>query len=224
MSATLAPVAPTENDYTSFYESIYVEAHGDQSVIPWGNGAANPALIAWLNVVAPSLIRCGSRVCVIGCGLGEDTRELIHRGFDVTAFDISSAAIDWARSLDSANEACYHVSDLFDSSPRWRHRFDLVVECYTVQSLPPSMWVRAFKAMRELMSPHGYLLVIARGALEEPPLESGPPWPITRTVLMDAAREAGLSLHGHVDQFEDDEVPPVMRLRSTFMHSPHQSA
>jgi SAM-dependent methyltransferase len=205
-----------EVDYADFFESIYADAHGDRSRIPWSDGEANPALVAWLNVVAPSLVRCGCRVAVVGCGLGEDARELIARGYDVTAFDVSPTAVEWARSLDPAHEECYQHADLFNPPARWRHRFDLVIEIYTVQSLPPSRRAAVLGAMRELISPHGVALVICRGAAAPTPLEAGPPWPLTERELLDAAAKARLAPAGPIDAFMDDEDPPKLRLRAAF--------
>ena len=98
----------------AFFEAIYGEAAGDTTRVPWAHGQPHPALVTWLNAVAPSLIRCGSRVAVVGCGLGDDAVELTHRGYDVTAFDVSPTAIEWARRRHPEIARDLHVADLFD--------------------------------------------------------------------------------------------------------------
>ncbi len=207
------PFAATPADY----EAIYAQADGRTDRVPWEDGCAHPALVSWLNVVAPSLIRCGSRVAVVGCGLGDDARELIKRGYDVTAFDCSETAIAWARQIDPENAHCYQCADLFDPDPHWRHRFDLVVEVHTLQSLTPASQSIGLSAIAELMSPHGHLLVIAHGAPEPVDLEDGPPWPLTERNLRDAATSAGLASEGGITSFVDDGVePPVHRIRALF--------
>ena len=40
------------------FESIYADAHGDPTHIPWVDLRPHPALVAWLNAVAPSIVRC----------------------------------------------------------------------------------------------------------------------------------------------------------------------
>lgn len=215
MGTTTTAVASAQTDRSGLdFESIYCEASGDASRIPWSDGHANPALVAWLDVVAPSVVRCGARIAVVGCGLGEDARELIHRGYDVTAFDISSTAVDWARKLDPANSACYVHADLFDPPARWRHRFDLVVEIYTIQALPPATRGGTMTALGGLVSLHGHLLAICRGAETPVGDDDGPPWALTRGELLDLASAAGFGPDGDVDEFTDEAG--IARIRGLF--------
>ena len=203
--------APVTSDE---FDSIYAAASGDTALVPWADDRPHPALVTWLNAVAPSLIRCGGRVMVVGCGLGHDAREIRRRGYDVTAFDYSSTAIDWAKSIEPDVADCFHVADLFDLPSKWRHRFDLVVEVNTIQSLPPEQRPDVVAAISELLSTHGAMLVICRGAEESVPAESGPPWPMTEAELGSAAEHAGLKPDGPISMFLDDEIPPVLRMRA----------
>jgi SAM-dependent methyltransferase len=214
-TTTLPPVqAPTTT--VEYFESIYAGANGQDIAVPWADGRPNPALVTWLNAVAPSLVRCGGRVCVVGCGLGDDARELIRRGYDVTAFDCSKTAVTWAKRLDLENTRCYFQADLFNVPARWKHRFDLVVEIHTIQSLTPDIQPAALSRIGELLSPHGHLLVICRGAEQPPVPGEGPPWALTESLLLDSAEAGGLAPVGPVQSFMDDEVPPVRRMRALF--------
>lgn len=199
-----------------YFESIYAEAHGDASRIRWADQRPHPALVTWLNAVAPSLVRCGSRVCCVGCGLGDDARELMRRGYDVTAFDCSPTAVEWAQSLDHENARCYAQADLFQLPVRWRHRFDLVVEINTIQSLSPDLHLAATSAIADLVSPKGHLLVICRGTETQASSDDGPPWPLTQHQLIEAAAMANLRPVEPVTAFMDDEDPPVLRMRGLF--------
>ena len=174
---------------------------------------SNPALVNWLNAVAPSLVRCGAPACVVGCGLGDDAQELIKRGYDVTAFDCSATAINWAKQRHPENARCYVQADLFNLPGKWRHRFDLVIEIYTIQSLPPEEHELAMKAIAEILSPHGHMLVIAR-ATETPIVGNDRPWPLTEDELRNLAGAAGLNIDGEIAVFEDDETPPTLRMRA----------
>lgn len=197
------------------FDAVYSGAAGDPSRVPWSDGVPNPAMVTWLNAIAPSLIRCGARVAVVGCGLGEDARELIRRGYDVTAFDFSAVAVDWARALDPENASCYHCADAANPPSRWVHRFDLVVEINTLQAVPIARRGVLMSGIARLAAANGHVLVICRAA-ESPVSEAdtdGPPWPLTRGELVELARASGF-VEEMVDEFEDDEVPPRRRLRA----------
>jgi ubiquinone/menaquinone biosynthesis C-methylase UbiE len=204
----------------AYFESAYADAKGDASRLRWADERANPSLVAWLNAIAPSLVRCGARACVVGCGLGDDAVELVRRGYDVTAFDCSPTAITWARQRFPEDARCFVQADLFNLPPRWRHRFDLVIEAYTIQSLPPEQHEQAMRQLAEILSPHGHMLVIARAADTSRAAETSAagrderPWPLSENELRRLADRAGLAIVGPVAIFEDEEDPPVLRLRA----------
>jgi 2-polyprenyl-3-methyl-5-hydroxy-6-metoxy-1,4-benzoquinol methylase len=216
MSAASVVPSPVvvAGSHVEYFESAYVEAQGDASRVRWADERANPSLVSWLNAVAPSLVRCGARACVVGCGLGDDAEELVKRGYDVTAFDCSPTAIEWAKRRFPESARSFVQADLFNLPARWRHRFDLVIEIYTIQSLPPEQHEQAMKALAEILSPHGHMLVIARAS--ETPVTGGDerPWPLTEEELRHLASSAGLNVDGEVAIFEDDEDPPVLRMRA----------
>ncbi len=199
-----------------YFESIYAGAEGDRSRIPWADGQVSPALVNWLNAVAPSRIRCGARVAAAGCGLGDDARELIRRGYEVCAFDCSETAVQWAQSLDPENASSYVQADLTNPPARWRHRFDLVVEVSNIESLTPDLHEPTIAALSNLMTPHGCMLIICRGCEEPVGPHDGPPWPITKAQLLEATALAGLVPDDPVACFTDDESPPVRRIRAVF--------
>ncbi len=212
MTITAQPVLTT----VDYFESIYADADGQSSCIPWADGHPASALVNWLNAVAPSLIRCGARVAVVGCGLGDDARELIHRGYDVTAFDCSDTAVHWAQEIDPENANCYVHANLLDHPTNWRHRFDLVVEVNTLQSLAIDSRKKAVEAMADLLSAHGRLLVICRRSDIASESQLEPPWPLTESELLDACEKASLELDSPICAFTDDEIPPVDRMRAVF--------
>ena len=197
-----------------YFESVYAEAGGDRSRIPWASRHPSTAMVNWLNAVAPSLVRCGARVAVVGCGLGDDAREVIRRGYEVTAFDWSPTAVEWARGLDPTHSESYTQADLFKPPSRWGHRFDLVVEINNLQYVTPAAQVNTVKALAKFVAPHGHLLVVCRGADEPAAHDDGPPWPLTERQLVEAASEAGLVADQSVCCFTDDE--DVRRLRGLF--------
>ncbi|GAB4548702.1 MAG: hypothetical protein Tsb0013_09440 [Phycisphaerales bacterium] len=200
-------------------EEVYRASAGDHMKVPWAHRKANPALVNWLNARAAGLIRCGARVAVVGCGLGADAVELAERGYEVCAFDACAAAIEHARALHSDHSAMFRVADLRDMPASMRHRYDLVVEIHTLQALPPEHRVTLASGIEPLLSAHGRLLVIARGRDASEALEDveGPPYPFTPEELTALLGDRGLVPEGALDDYEDDQDPPVRRLRGVFV-------
>jgi SAM-dependent methyltransferase len=210
MTTTTEPLATT----VDYFESVYAEAAGDASRVPWASPYPSKALVNWLNAVGPTLVRCGGRVAIAGCGLGADAREVIGRGYEVTAFDCSGTAVAWARGLDPDHADRYVQADLFEPPQRWVHRFDLVIDINNIQTLDPRLRRDAVSALSRLAAPHGHLLVICRGAARPAADDLGPPWPLTADELIHAASDAGLSARGPVCCFTDDQDVP--RIRAVF--------
>jgi SAM-dependent methyltransferase len=210
MTTTTEPLATT----VDYFESVYAEAAGDASRVPWASGHPSQALVNWLNAVAPTLVRCGARVAMVGCGLGADAREVIRRGFEVTAFDCSRTAVAWARRLDPDHADRYVEADLFQPPARWVRRFDLVIDIDNLQSLHPGLRHDAMAALSKLVATHGHLLVTCCGADHPTRVEQGPPWPLTERELLEATTAAGLVPQGPVCCFNDDRDVP--RIRAAF--------
>jgi hypothetical protein len=110
--------------------------------------------------------------------LGDDAELLASLGWSVVAFDISAEAIRWARERFPKSDVSYRVVDLFDAPSDWRHQFDLVVEAYTLQVLPPALRTEAAGLIGGWVAIGGLLCVIARGREESDP-PGHMPWPLT---------------------------------------------
>jgi SAM-dependent methyltransferase len=203
--------------WNSFYADFYRGAQG-VAEIPWANLAPCPALVAWLNVEAPALIRPGASVAVVGCGLGDDVREVFSRGYDVIGFDISPRAIDWARERHPEVSDRLIVCDVFDLPRNLMRRHDLVIEIYTIQSVSPSLRRRVVSGVVSLARPRGVVLTICRGRDEGEALDGldGPPFPLTSRELKDLFVAEGFAPMREPDDFCDDEDPPQRRLRGAF--------
>ncbi len=205
----------------AWHESVYATAAGDMNKVRWAHGRANPMMVSWLNAEAPGLVRPGARVVVVGCGLGDDVAELTARGYDAIGFDVSPTAISWARRRFPDQASCFVAADLLKPPEKFRHRFDLVIENYTLQSLHPTQREDAASALGSLASPRGVVLTICRARDESQLLEQvdGPPWPLTSGELAGLMEAAGLRPMRPMDDFSDDEAPPVRRLRGVFFHA-----
>jgi SAM-dependent methyltransferase len=103
-------------------------------------GVVNPHLASWARL-DPAVMR---RALVVGCGYGDDAQWLAARGCAVTAFDISPTAVAAARARFPASPVDYQAADLLSLPAAWAAEpFDLVVEAYTLQILPPGSPERA---------------------------------------------------------------------------------
>jgi len=213
------PVPATVDGWVERFDSIYADAGVDCSRIPWAHTKPNPALISWLNVQASSMVRPGSRVAVVGCGLGRDAVAMIERGYDVCAFDACAHAIENARQLHAEHADCFHTMDLRDLPAKMNNRFDLVVEIHTLQSLPVENRPMLAGAMAGLLNHRGVLLAVARGRDETIPASTlaGPPFPLAAAELEALfTGGCGLTLDRPIDDYEDGNSPPVRRLRAIF--------
>jgi SAM-dependent methyltransferase len=212
-------VPPGASGWLAQFDQIYRDAEGEIDRVPWAHRQPCPSMMSWLNAEAPSLIRCGARAAVVGCGLGEDAAALVERGYDVVAFDCSDTAINWAKKLHPEHAEIFIHADLFALPQRMRNRFDLVIEVHTLQALPPEFRPALAAGMASLLSPRGgVMLTVCRGRHAHVPVESlhGPPFPLTSGELTSLMETNELAPVRPVDEFLDDHTPPVHRIRGAF--------
>ncbi len=160
----LATESIAKGDITGWFEELYESANGDNTIIPWADNKPNPYLVEWLE--KNSTLGNGRKAIVIGCGLGDDAQELAHRGFKVTAFDISPTAIEWAKKRFPDSQVEYHAADLFDLPKEWLGAFDFVFECYTIQALPRSVRSEVIVKVASVVAEKGELLIVCRGWID----------------------------------------------------------
>ncbi len=189
-------------DPLGWFEALYKQANGKFDTIPWADRGVNPHLAAWC--VRELHPRPGARVVVIGCGLGDDAEYLAARGAVVTAFDLSETAIQWCRQRFPQSTVTYKVANLLE----FIGDFDLAVEIYTLQAMPPALRAQAIESAGNLARD---LLIICRGREEtDPPGQL--PWPLTRADL-EPLSNLGLSIQNFED-FDDPFQPGTRRFRA----------
>mgnify|MGYP001329853014 CR=1 FL=1 len=197
-----------KGDATGWFDALYREAAGRHERIPWADLEPNKFLRRFAEKTG--LKGEGRSALVVGCGLGDDARYLYDLGFRVTAFDISPAAVEWARRLHRETDIEFFVADLFDAPEQWRQAFDFVLEVYTIQPLPLEMRPQVIDAISKFVrSPGGRLLVVTRGRSDdEEPLEL--PWPLSRRDLSRFEKN-GLKEIYFEEMFTDEEEEPIPR-------------
>jgi 2-polyprenyl-3-methyl-5-hydroxy-6-metoxy-1,4-benzoquinol methylase len=173
----MAQESIANGDLTGLFDAIYRSADGNAGTIPWARLRPNQMLIEWLE--QQHLDGVGKRALVVGCGLGDDAEALAHRGFDVTAFDISPEAIQWCQRRFPESSVQYAVNNLLALPDAWSGRFDFIMEAYTLQSLPEqTLRMQAAAQLARCLAPTGSLLVICFG--REPEEEqTSLPWPLS---------------------------------------------
>lgn len=191
-------------DPLGWFELLYAGANNEPSAIQWADQVANPHLQRWL---ARSSCAKG-RALDVGCGLGDNAAALTAAGYSVDAFDISPTAVAWAQRRFPASPIRWHVGNVIDLAPTWPRAFDLVVEVYTLQVLPPVERYLAMTALASMVAEQGTLLVICRGREQsDPPGEM--PWPLTIEDLQ-CFESLGLCRETF-EELLDGEIPPVRR-------------
>jgi hypothetical protein len=135
--------------------------------------------------------------------------------FDVSATSVRRAAERWA---DLGPAVRWEVADLCGGlPPSWSGAFDLVVEAYTVQVLPPGSPERAGApaAGARCVAPGGAAVVVARGRADDEP-EGLMPWPLRRDELDAFADGTGLVTASVLEVVDRSEDPPVRRWVARF--------
>lgn len=197
-----------EGDFTGWFETLYAGAKGQAHVIPWAYSTIHPLLEDWL--ADHPLDGKGLRAIVIGCGLGDDAEVLADLGFQVTAFDISPTAIQWAKDRFPNTTVDYQVADLFDLPKAWHGGFDFVLEIYTVQALPQMIRQDALKNIPLLLADGGRLLLACMGRDHDETPE-GPPWALSHEEL------SILSKHG-LTIIESEDLNPATYRRFRILY------
>ena len=199
--ARLAAEGIAHGDATGWFDRLYRAAEGDHTRVPWADLAPNRWLVEWLE--RERVRGEGASAVVVGCGLGDDAQELARRGYDVTAFDISSTAVDWAIRRFPESGVEYRVADLFSLPALMEGEFDFVFEAYTIQALPIEIRPSAVDAVASLVAHGGSLLAVMRGRENDQEVP-GPPWPLSRADLT-GFLHAGL-LEDSFEDFMDGEI------------------
>lgn len=191
----------TLEERKAFFDAVYIRADGDDSQVPWSGEDAKPEVLNWL---ADNPAPDGAKALDIATGLGEHAQALARAGYKVTAFDLADKAIAWAKTrfpnMPTDNPVTYVSADLFNLPKEWG-QFELVHECYTIQSLPDDLRIGAFKAIADAVAPGGTLLVYARIRPDGSDWDQAP-WPVMPREFL-RFEDAGLIKVHEVDFLRD---------------------
>lgn len=193
-------------DALGWFDALYREAGGDNEKIPWADLEPNKFLRRFAEKT--NLHGHNRNALVLGCGLGDDARFLHDLNFNVTAFDISPTAVEWARKLHSKTGIKFFVADLFDAPKEWFQAFEFVVEVYTIQPLPLEMRAKVIDAVASFVEFNGRLVVVTRGR-EDDEIPPELPWALSRKEL--SRFETNGLREIYFEEMFGDEEPPIKR-------------
>jgi SAM-dependent methyltransferase len=150
----------------AFWNQLY-----DSNTALW-SGNPNPQLVAEATHIAPGT------ALEVGCGEGADAIWLAERGWDVTAVDLSTVALERgaARAREVSIEASERISWLQADLTSW-------VPPASTYDLVSSQFMGLRKDERDALqhrlaasvSPGGFLLVVGHHPLDLPTTTPGPP-------------------------------------------------
>lgn len=125
---------------------------------PW-EGSTKPDFVELLSSGRISPGTVGPKAIDIGCGIGDYSRLLAGHGFDVCGVDLSSVAIERARSASDpeAGSPRFVNCDLLDLPPEVSGPFDLLVDIGTLDDFPRSRRRDAVDVFTSLARPGSVL-------------------------------------------------------------------
>jgi SAM-dependent methyltransferase len=134
-----------------FWEGLYATG-GDA----WELGQPAPPLVDVVDRTPPPR----GRVAVLGCGRGHDARFLAARGYDVTGYDFSPAAVRAARALArrEAVEVKFEQRDIFTLGQDAAHAFDGVWEYTCYCAIDPVRRDEYVRTVAAIVRPGGWFL------------------------------------------------------------------
>ncbi|MCE7995219.1 MAG: class I SAM-dependent methyltransferase [Roseivirga sp.] len=163
-----------ENEPNDWFETLYSESNDSGNGVPWANMAPHPIFKEWIDQSSP--LENEKTALVVGCGLGDDAIELEAKGFNVTAFDVSESAIALCKKRFPTSKVEFITADLIEGISDWCQKFDLVLEIFTIQALPPKYEQVLIKNIADFVSDNGQLILITEVQSEKRTYENGPPW------------------------------------------------
>ena len=132
----------------------------------WNNRYENGAI--WGTNECPSAVLAQEcfrehsveKILVPGCGYGRNSLYLAQKGFDVTAFDISNVAIEYAIEHSnklSLNNLEYEVDSLFDPIFLKEKQFDGIYLSNIIHLFLEEQREKVLDIMTSLLKPNGIL-------------------------------------------------------------------
>ena len=132
------------------------------------------------------------RMIVLGAGRGYDAREFARQGFQVTAVDFSSQAVQEMHRLSSPDAPIVILQhDIFTLPDTLNHSFDYVLEYTCFCAIDPNRRAEYADLVTRLLKPDGIYVDLAY------PLdgrEGGPPFAVSAAEILNLFQARGFRL------------------------------
>jgi SAM-dependent methyltransferase len=129
---------------------------------------------------------------VLGAGRGHDAREFSRHGFEVTAVDFSSYAVEQMRKLVDPHAPIDILQhDIFTLPVELNHSFDYLLEYTCFCAIDPKRRAEYADVVNRLLKPNGIYIDLAF------PLDGrkgGPPYAVTESEIFNLFESHGFKL------------------------------
>jgi SAM-dependent methyltransferase len=178
------------------------DANYEQGTDGWDLGKPTPVFQRLL--LSRDLLQ--GRMIVLGAGRGYDAREFARHGFQVTAVDFSSHAVQEMHRLASADAPVEILQqDIFTLPELSNHSFDYVLEYTCFCAIDPTRRAEYADLVMRLLKPDGIYIDMAF------PLDGrkgGPPFAVSVKEVIDLFQARGFKL---ISREKPDESIPRRR-------------
>jgi SAM-dependent methyltransferase len=160
--------------YASVDKPAFWEEKYKANQTNWDTKIANPVFKELLD--NSEIIKPG-KMLIVGCGRGYDAILAAEKGYQVTAIDFSSIAINYAKQLAIQREVNidFLIEDIFTLNNDYKESFDFVYEYTTYCAINPERRKEFAKKISSLIKKGGRLITILFPVDKR---EGGPPFSI----------------------------------------------
>jgi len=153
------------------------------------------------------------RMIVLGAGRGYDAREFSRHGFEVTAVDFSSYAVEQMHKLvDPQAPIKILQRDIFTLVPELNGAFDYLLEYTCFCAIDPKRRAEYADLVTHLLKPDGLYIDLAFPFDQR---KGGPPYTVTEVEILDLFLNRGFKLISREKPF--DSVKPRRHAEELFI-------
>ena len=115
-------------DFKGVYEGKSLIETANITIVPWEIGVPQPIVCEILDNASPG------RLLDVGCGFGRNAKAAFDRGYNVTAIDIASAAIEQCRKYYADTAITFQICDACNTE--LAPSFNMILDSATYHAIP----------------------------------------------------------------------------------------